>query len=385
MVKKKLAHVIIACFYKEGFGYQENILPAKHSELGYDVTIITGSKDSSERCYINRNAIKVEVLNNNKTVFQKVPYLNCYLNQNKGLYKKLLEIRPDIIFVHGPQAMDNLAVVKYKHHYSNVKVFVDQHGDYYNMPIKPLKNWLIQKTVYKYIAQKLASISEIMWGVTPWRVEYLEKVYGIAPSKTGLLVMGGDEKLIDWENRKKVRNEIRERYGINENCFLIVSGGKIDKTKNIHLLMEAVTEINQDNLRLIIFGKLDTGMELLSNRYKHSRQVINIGWIESECVYPFFIASDLGFFPGTHSVLWEQSVASGLPCVFKSWENGMRHLDVGGNCDFLEDVTVESIKEKIRNLLNDPAKYLEMKNAAATKGRKKFSYIEIAKQSIQQN
>ena len=37
----KIVHVMIANFYKNGFGYQENILPAKHKELGYDVEIIT--------------------------------------------------------------------------------------------------------------------------------------------------------------------------------------------------------------------------------------------------------------------------------------------------------------------------------------------------------
>ena len=37
----KIVHVIIAAAYKEGFGYQENILPAKHVELGLDTHVVS--------------------------------------------------------------------------------------------------------------------------------------------------------------------------------------------------------------------------------------------------------------------------------------------------------------------------------------------------------
>ena len=37
----RIIHVIIAAAYREGFGYQENLLPQKHKELGYDVGVIT--------------------------------------------------------------------------------------------------------------------------------------------------------------------------------------------------------------------------------------------------------------------------------------------------------------------------------------------------------
>ena len=37
----KIVHVIIANFYKEGYGYQENILPVKHIELGLEAYVVT--------------------------------------------------------------------------------------------------------------------------------------------------------------------------------------------------------------------------------------------------------------------------------------------------------------------------------------------------------
>lgn len=48
--------------------------------------------------------------------------------------------------------------------------------------------------MWKKSWQKIGKLAEKVWGVTPWRVVYQEKVYGIPKEKSALLVMGGDEK-----------------------------------------------------------------------------------------------------------------------------------------------------------------------------------------------
>ena len=45
----KIVHVCLACFYVEGMGYQENILPKEHSEAGHSVTVITSDFAFNER------------------------------------------------------------------------------------------------------------------------------------------------------------------------------------------------------------------------------------------------------------------------------------------------------------------------------------------------
>ncbi len=379
---KKILHIILGCFYKEGFGYQENILPAKHVELGYEVHIITKLNDEVDGSeYQNKDGIFVHALEPNNSILRKIPLLSLCTNKTKGVLKKIETISPDIIFIHGLQAKDNLAVYKYKKLHPNVKVYVDQHGDYYNMPIKPMKNYLIQKLFFKRIAKRLEKISEKMWGVTPWRVDYLQKVYNVSPEKTGLLVMGGDEKMIDWENRATIRKEVREKHNIPEDAFLIITGGKIDKAKNIHLLIEAFNKMGRKDAHLIIFGNYNDEMEKACKPMFNER-ITDIGWLNSNNVYPYFLAADLAVFPGTHSVLWEQVCAAGLPAIFKDWDGGMNHVDVGGNCILLKNVTADIIKDAILNILENKNVYSKMKDIAETTGRKTFSYIEIAKKAI---
>ena len=87
------------------------------------------------------------------------------------------------------------------------------------------------------------------------------------------------------------------------------------------------------------------------------------------------------FFPGQHSVLWEQACASKVPCVFEKWE-GMDHVNNGGNSDFVTPITEEKIAEKIE-MLKFTAKYFKMKSIAESKATDIYLYSNIAKKSLE--
>ena len=106
-----------------------------------------------------------------------------------------------------------------------------------------------------------------------------------------------------------------------------------------------------------------------------------IGWIEPSKLYDYLFASDLAFFPGTHSVLWEQAVGVGLPCVFKRWK-GIHHVDVGGNCIFIENGIEDEIREVLLKIYNNKTIYNNLKDIAIEKGIPEFSYFKIAQKAI---
>ena len=376
----KIVHVIIACFYKEGYGYQENILPAKHKKLGFNTYIVTKNEEYPlGHEYINSDGINITLLPINE--YSSKRYLSLVTSNTRGLYTYLDRITPDIIFVHGLQSIDSLIVCKWCSKHPEVKLFVDQHADYYNTPLTNFKSRIYTKLVYGYIAKKMSKYAEKFWGVTPWRMHYLQYVYGIKPELIDLLVMGGDEEQIDWDGRTNVRQRIRAQYDIPQDAFLIVSGGKIDRAKNIHLLLDAVEGLRDRNVWLLLFGDFDKEMRLLC-QHKFVNNIKYIGWIDSRDVYQYFLSSDLVVFPGTHSVLWEQAVACGCPGLFRDWDGGFSHIDCGGNAKLIKKVSSKILIEEINSLLQDRCMYENMRSIAETKARKVFSYIEIAKKSI---
>lgn len=380
---KKIVHIMISAFYIEGAGYQENLLPRAHKRMGMDVTIITsqfcfnsknkvGSRPAGT--YINDDGIKVIVLEDNK----RLPFISPFQNKCKNVRKTLIEEVPDLIFMHNIEYMDSREVA---HYASQMKIplFCDNHSDFYNTPSKGILNLLLRHLLRIPLAKYISKRSKIMWGTTPWRVQYLQQYYKIPASKTDFLVMGADESLIHWNQRLQIRNNIRKKYGFQDDDFLIISGGKINKEKNIHILAKAVFEMNKSNVKLLIFGDADEYVRKELDRCADDH-VKSIGWINSNDVYDLFLASDLGFFPGTHSVLWEQVVACGLPAVFKYWE-GMQHVNVNGNAILLKEISIESIECTIANLLTDYSKYIQMKDNAIS-ARIGFMYGSIARRSI---
>ena len=378
----KIVHVIIAAAYKEGFGYQENILPAKHVELGLETYVVSFNRDYPQgKEYVNDDGVKVRLLSTNNSICRKIPYLSAFMKKTNGLYSYLEDISPEIIFLHGLQSIDSLTVYRWCKKHENVKLYVDQHADYYNSPLKKLFSRLYSKYVYGYISKQLSKYAVKFWGVTPWRVDYLQKVYGVNPEQTDLLVMGGDEALVDWNNRNDIRKELRLKYNIPEDAFLIISGGKIDRAKNIHLLIEAVTRLKDKNMFLLFFGNMTVEMKdyctpLMKDNIKY------IGWIDSKDVYQYFLSSDLAVFPGTHSVLWEQAMSCGIPGLFKDWDGGFSHIDCGGNAILLKDISADILAYEIVKLAQDRQRYGKMKTIAENVARKEFSYIEIAKRAI---
>jgi hypothetical protein len=112
------------------------------------------------------------------------------------------------------------------------------------------------------------------------------------------------------------------------------------------------------------------------------QDIIYIDWLASKEIHKYFFASDLAVFPGTHSVLWEEAVGLGLPCIFKKWE-GIQHVDLGGNCMFIEEVNGSSIKDVLLKITEDKSTLEEMKEKAELLGPKKFIYSEIARRSIE--
>lgn len=384
----KIVHIAISCFYIEGAGYQENLLPKAHRKAGHEVTMISSqysfnSKGQTEYrptgTYINENDVKVIIL-------KDTPHLRFGLSMFKkkcyGLYKALENERPDIIFMHGLSALDSYTVLRYLRKHPQVKFYADQHGDYYNTRYLTLGRFVLN-FITRPMVKKIANRANRLWGTTPWRVEYMQDVYGVPAEKTGLLVMGADEGKIDWENKDRIRKTIRSQYNINEKDFLIVTGGKINRAKNIHLLADAIVALNRKDVKLFVFGSLDKEMEGIFSKFADKENIVLAGWIKSDAAYNIFLAGDLVCFPGTHSVLWEQAVACGIPGIYKLWD-GMKHVNVNDNAILVKDVTEENTLNAIQLILNDKELYNKMKKNAEL-AMTSFYYSDIARKAIEMN
>lgn len=383
----KLVHIAANAPYNDYWGYHENLLPYYHKKLGHDVTLITTNTmhrdgrivETDCADYMLNDGVRVIRLKPKKYPSRTLTALEARLN----VFELLTEIRPDFVFFHGVLSSSLFDVIRYKKKVNEkCTVVCDNHLDYYNgFTVSGIKSRILRayhrmriKASEKYVSR--------YYGVTPWRCRYLTDYFKAPEAKTELLLMGGDDRYIDLKNKDKIRKKIRTELNISDEDFVVISGGKIDKTKNIHLLMKAIAQSGENNIKLIVFGQVLDDVKEEFEELKKNVNIIYIGWIKSEEAYNYFLASDLTVFPGTHSVLWEQACACGIPGMFKEWE-GMKHVDAGGSCVFLTQDSADEIKNNILDIYNNKEKYGRMKKAAEENGIKMFSYAEIAKKAIE--
>jgi 1,2-diacylglycerol 3-alpha-glucosyltransferase len=382
----KILHLCLASFYIDNFSYQENILPKYHKKISKEVVIITSlqSFDSNGRvCYLAKGCL---YKNEHDITVKRLEYKNSLasrkLRKYKGTYEAILKTKPDIIFVHGCQFMDIRHVVKYVQQNPNVKVFVDNHADFSNSATNWLSKNILHKIIWRYCAQLIEPYTIKFFGVLPARVDFLRDVYKIPKSKISLLPLGAEDDKIAIARDLDTRKKFRDKLSVSGNDLVIMTAGKLDHNKpEILNLMKAVSEINNPNVKLVVWGTVSDEYKSKFISLLNNDKILYKGWLEPKDTYNYFYAADLLVFPGKHSVYWEQAVGLGMPCIFRYIE-GFTHIDIGGNCRFLNEGSTEEIKEKILYILQNPDELNQMRSIAQSKGMVCFSYKKIAEESI---
>lgn len=381
----KIVHIAPYAPYNEGWGYQDNLLPKYQAKLGHEVTLIITNKENRDGglaevpcCdYMSPDAFRVIRLR---------PFLNGRgkigaLLSRMDVYDLLKQLEPNLIFYHGINGITIFQISKYKRKIDPmVRVVQDNHLDY-NIGFDPSDgltqklNCLFFRIVYKLNDRYI----DKFYGVTPWRKQYGIEICGVPENKSDVLIMGADDEKIDFKHRHEIRKNIRNRYCISENEFLVVSGGKLSENKNIINLMRAVS--GKNDIKLLLFGSVENDVKVeFDTLLRENSNIIYIGWIAADKVYDYFFAADLAVFPGQHSVLWEQACASKVPCVFKEWI-GMNHVNNGGNAILLDAEQMKNLSVVIEKL-KFTDEYYNMKTIAESETTDIYLYSEIAEKSV---
>lgn len=382
----KIVHVCICSRYNEKVVYQENLLSKYQHRLGHEVTVIASTyigEDSNGG--VVQTDCRLNVDDEGVKVVRLQPALaNTRINEHlflvRGLEKAIVDEQPDLLFVHNLGSFSYLAIPRVARRLPNMKVVFDNHGDRTNSCHSFITKFL-HGVLYRYIlSPRFMKVSNLFYGVTPARCQFLHDVYGIDESKIRLLVMGADDEHLHLDRKAEIRRSIRSQYGIADDEFLVVTGGRIDLKKRIHLLGEAINGSSEKKIRMLAFGSIANDVKERIEACR-SERVNFIGWIDSSKAYDYFFAADLVVFPGRHSVLWEQAVASHVPCVFNRI-SGFEHVDIGGNCVFFEESTPDYYRQVIESLYGDKQRYAAMYAAADSPAADRMLYSRIAQQVL---
>lgn len=375
-----IVHVCMEQPYIDNWGYQENILPKYHKQMGYKVTVIA-SRDmlpsylKNKLEYISKPKEYVIEGVNVVRLNSTIRFLNKFIYY-KDLMNILNEKKPEIIYLHGGQSLSLLTLVKYKKNKGS-KLIIDFHSDYGNSRQGIISRNILHKTLWRTIIKKLEKHIDKIYCITPWVKKFVVDMYNIEENKIDMIYLAADDEKVDFNNKEIIRRNIRENLSIKDSDKVLISGGKINKDKNIKQLIEAFNEINNESTHLIIFGTIEElYLTEIEGLIKSSDRIHYMGWLNSEQTYNHYLASDIAVFPGTQSVLWQQAIYCGLPLIIKKWPYG-DYLNEG-NVIFLDSDSIDEVVSKISYIIDDDNKLEEMSKISIECGQKKFSYKNIA-------
>ena len=174
------------------------------------------------------------------------------------------------------------------------------------------------------------------------------------------------------------RETAREKLGIGNEEFVLLSVGEMTENKNHRLALQALALLPEKPIRYVLVGRGDR-MEALQAQARElgiTDRVIFTGYRND--VSKLYPAADAFFFPSFReglSVALMEAVASGLPAIVGK---------IRGNTDLIDDgvegvympLTPEGAAEAIRKLYDDPALRSRLGEAAREKVRR-FSAPEV--------
>ena len=382
----KIVHICLCGQFNENFSYQDNLLTKHHSLLGHEVSIIAPTirfTDDGKNIVDLKNS-STTILPYNITLFRvqyryKFPWvINDKLRLYKGVFNLLKLLKPDFIFIHGVQFLESYTIVRYLKEHPKVISVADNHADENNSINNFISKYLLHGLLWRITANKLNKVCEILYGVTPNRVDFLHKQYKIPLNRIRLLTLGADDNLILNAKQNFNCDRLKSDYKIDNTKKVIVTGGKIDLKKNFGKLVDCLSRIKNKNFELVVFGSfMDKDIQTKFSKYDFVKLV---GWKNQQEVVDLFLMADLVCFPGSHSVLWEQAVACGKPAIFNNIR-GMNHISINGNAILVDANNESELEEVILEILYDESKLNSM-TIQAQKIAKEFYYSSIAQEAI---
>lgn len=385
----KIVHVID--YFQPQLGYQETFLPREQAKLGYEVCVITSDRYAPG--LYSGNAVK-EVLGERvkgsglfeeegikvwrlKTLFE-IPHGIWVL----GLEKKIRELQPDIIIVHGIASFHAIRIARLKKKQGNFKLIYDDHMQFVASRSKMRVLYPAFKHFFSPLIQRHA---DAIVGIHNAAKTFMNKKYGIPLERIEIIPLGADDNRFRFDGH--ARNLIRKKLSINENDVLFIYTGKLIPAKGPHLLVQAALELMKDlhNIKLMLIGGgVDSYVREIKKNIRNADLENRFIWhssVPNQELLGFYSASDVAVWPRESSLSMLEAMACNLPVIISDKSEVTERIGYGNGLTYRGDDALD-LAQQMKRLLA-----VRTRKEMGSKGRKlieeKLNWRIIAKQFIE--
>ncbi len=200
--------------------------------------------------------------------------------------------------------------------------------------------------------------------------------------ETTYLNNGIDISKFDKEVKEEEIKEIRNKYNIKKDDFVILYCGRLTKVKGVLELIKAVKQIKNENIKLLILGsssflngKQNEYTEKLKEEVTgYENKIIFTGYVNNWEVYKYYASADIVCLPS----LWED--AAPLACIETMiCKKVMLATKTGGAPEYLDkesSIIVEKDKNVVTNLKDGIITLYNKKDKLKEMGLKAYKHAK---------
>ncbi|MFA4876129.1 MAG: glycosyltransferase family 4 protein [Methanoregula sp.] len=369
----KIIHVID--YFQPKLGYQETFLAKNHLELGHEVHVITSERYNpclyakskcipilgsriQESGFFNEDGLKIWRL---KIIFEL-----HHLLWMQGLVRKIREISPDLIIVHGVTNLAAIQIALLKKRGTGFKLIYDDHATFVNS-----KSCLYP--IFRYFFSAIIiNKADAFVAILPATQQFMTKQYGIPKNKIQIIPLGADKNRFCFSGSARVST--RNELCLQESETVFIYTGKIQPEKNLKLLFDAMNILIKKricNIKLLIVGD---SPDLFINEIKDYAVTLKIDgsiiWhkmVLNKDLKNYYSAADIGVWPYGASASMLEAMACNLPIIISDCSE-VTDLVAYDNGYLFKENNANDLSSKMELLLN--------KNLRAEMGEKSRNYIE---------
>lgn len=348
----KILHLCLACFYIDGYNYQENVLPRLNREDGHDVRILASTEtyvDNTRYGYLEPSEYVTEY----GVPIKRLPYVKVgtdfvsrKVRKYPHLYEEIGAFGPDVILCHDIAFWSVLDVIRYKKDHPEVKLYADTHTAGYNSGTNWMSLHILHRLLYRGLIQKAVPYLEKYFYIGEGERKFSVEHYGVPEALMEYYPLGGSIFPGDVYAQKRARR--RAELGVGEGELLLVHSGKLDALKRTEELLRAFAAVPDLKAKLAVIGSIPEDMKAtLEPLMEADKRVEYLGWKSGGELQEYLCACDLYCQPGSVSATLQNAVCCGSPVMAYPHEGYTKDLDYG---NLLWVKTEEDMAEAFRAL-----------------------------------
>lgn len=264
----------------------------------------------------------------------------------KQIRKLLKEHKYDVIHCHTPipGVIVRLAALPYRR--KGTKVIYTSHGFFFHKG-SGKKEWLIYHTIEKI----MSAFGDAIITINNEDYEVAKKMF----SKKAFHINGVGCNIKKYQDVEVNCSEKRKSLGILDSQIMILDVGELSKRKNHSIVIEALGEIKDPNLVLVICGKAIEGSGTYESLKKLAEELrVNVIFAGHRMDVPELChCADFGVLPSTREGLGMSAIemmSTGLPLVTSN-VHGIKDYMIQGKTGYMCDpYDKKQFAEGIRSL-----------------------------------